>query len=98
MMRCGAVFKRAQILRCGAVWLIAPNRTEPIGKTAPVLEPCILGRLTERYTVTQNGISVVGLLGPELDFYRQLAYKTPVYRLMAILPENVFFRPFDRER
>ena len=33
--RRGAVFRRAKILRCGAVRLNAPNRTDPIGKTAP---------------------------------------------------------------
>ena len=34
-VRCGAVFKRAKIPRCASVRLTAPNRTEPIGKTAP---------------------------------------------------------------
>ena len=39
-MRCGALFKRAKILRCGAVRcgavrLTAPNRTAPIGKISP---------------------------------------------------------------
>ena len=32
-VRCGAVLKRAKILRCGSVRLTVSNRTEPIGKT-----------------------------------------------------------------
>ena len=34
-VRFAAVLKRAKILRCRSVRLTAPNRTEPIGKTAP---------------------------------------------------------------
>ena len=33
-VQCGAVIKRAKIVRCGVVRLTAQNRTEPIGKTA----------------------------------------------------------------
>ena len=38
ILGCGSVF--SCILRCDSVRLTAPNRTEPIGKTAPYERPC----------------------------------------------------------